>query len=440
MTSGAYAPHGLGAFLAKIRAGGTGLGYLTYVDRNQTQYIPGAPLTSVSGLAVDVSGNAYLTGTTYDSNFPTTAGTFQPNPPPPPIACFGTCGALETAFVAKFNPSGTALVWSTYFYSGLVSADIGSIAVDGGGNVWVTGSEPYALPNNRGWANGSAFVAQLNAAGSGVDYSAFYPDSTVGQLIALDSSGGLRVSGSVGLISGIDPYAAPTMEIFALQNGFGSSLTGLISPAEVISIYGPGLGPAAPVIAVPVNGFYPNTLGGVQVTINGIAIPLLYVSQGQINAVVPMGMKANAPAAMRVTNGSSVSPDYAVWIAPSMPQALSTVLNLDGTVNSSKNPAKSNTAVIIYATGWEANFAALADGQVATMAEDACANQCKATAKTESAPTATVLYGGAAPGIVAGVSQFNVEFGPIQSTGAFFFTVSGTAGGSLNLPFIWVAP
>jgi uncharacterized protein (TIGR03437 family) len=261
----------------------------------------------------------------------------------------------------------------------------------------------------------------------------------VGQLVALDSSGVLHVSGSSGFISGIDPNAAPPMQIFAPQNGFGGSLTGLISPAEVISIYGPGIGPAAPVTAAPVNGFYPNTLGGVQVTINGIAMPLLYVSKGQINAVVPMGVTANAAAAIKVINGSSVSPDYAVWIAPSVPQALSTVLNQDGTVNSSKNPAKSNTAVIVYATGWQANFAALADGQVATIAQDACANQCKATAETGSGLTATVLYGGAAPGIVAGVSQFNVELGPVQAAGVPYFTLPGTASGTFTFT-VWVAP
>lgn len=348
--------------------------------------------------------------------------------------------ALGVVFIVKLNPSGTAPVWSTYFYSGLISGLPGSISIDGAGSVWITGSDLSTLPNNRGWASGTDFVAQLSPAGSQVTYSAFYPDGTVGQLIALDSSGVLHTTGSSGFISSIDPNTPPQMQIFAPQNGFGGSLTGLISPAEVISIYGPGIGPAAPVTAAPVNGFYPKTLGGVQVTINGIAMPLLYVSQGQINAVVPMGVNTNAAAAIKVINGSSASPGYAVWIAPSTPRAVSVVLNQDGTVNSSKNPAKSNTAVIVYATGWQANFAALADGQVATTAQDACANQCKVTSGTGSAPAATVLYGGAAPGIVAGVSQLNLEFGPVQTAGAFLFTVSGPASASLPLPFVWVAP
>ena len=93
----------------------------------------------------------------------------------------------------------------------------------------------------------------------------------------------------------------------------------------------------------------------------------------------------------------------------------------------------------ILCHGVAANFAALSDGQVATIALDACANQCKAISGTGSAPAATVLYGGAAPGIVAGVSQFNIEFGPVQTAGTFFYTVSGPAG-SFYMPGVWVAP
>jgi uncharacterized protein (TIGR03437 family) len=168
-------------------------------------------------------------------------------------------------------------------------------------------------------------------------------------------------------------------------------------------------------------------------------MPLLYVSLNQINVVAPMSATPNAPATVRVINGSPNSLDYAVWVAPSAPHALATVLNLDGTVNSPKNPAKSNTAVIVYGTGWQANFPSLADGQVATTAQDACANQCKATSMDPSAPTASVLYGGAAPGIVAGVSQFNVGLGQVKAAGGFVFTVSGAPSGALDV-IISVAP
>jgi uncharacterized protein (TIGR03437 family) len=62
----------------------------------------------------------------------------------------------------------------------------------------------------------------------------------------------------------------------------------LVLFTSTLAIYGPGIGPAAAVNAAPVNGFYPSTLSGVQVTVNGTNMPLLYVSASQISAVVPM--------------------------------------------------------------------------------------------------------------------------------------------------------
>jgi uncharacterized protein (TIGR03437 family) len=85
------------------------------------------------------------------------------------------------------------------------------------------------------------------------------------------------------------------------------------------------------------------------------------------------------------------------------------------------NPAKVGSIVTFYATGWQSSFAPLADGQVATGAADVCAGTCKASGATPPAPfvsthllAATVLYGGAAPGTVAGVTQFNVQLGAIS--------------------------
>ena len=76
------------------------------------------------------------------------------------------------------------------------------------------------------------------------------------------------------------------------QNAFGGNGTARVSPAEVVAIYGPGIGPATAVSATPTNGFYPTTLGGVEVSVNGTNIPLLYVSANQINAVIPNGSES----------------------------------------------------------------------------------------------------------------------------------------------------
>jgi len=415
-TAGALSPTGVGAFVAKIAAGGTGLAYLTYVDSGETNVNPLTdPTTNVYAIAVDASGNAYLAGWTTDPKFPVTPGSFQPTSSP------AHPGDFSDAFLLKLNPSGSAVVWGTYLNGG---GDIAqSIALDTSGNVWSTGSTVNSFPNANGWTTGGDFLIALNSTGSKSIYSALYPSGTVAQSVAVDPFGLVHVAGLNGFVSAISPTTSPTMKIFDFQNAFGGSATAIISPAEVISIYGPGIGPATPATAAPTNGFYPTTLSGVQVAINGVNIPLLYVSANQINAIVPMDVAPNSAATVHIVSGNTVSPPYPVRIVYSAPQALPTVLNQDGTVNSQTNPAKSNSIVTFYATGWQANFSpALADGQVATTALDVC----QATLRTQAcqaapppgvyAPPATVLYGGAAPGIVAGVTQFNVQIGPVPGS------------------------
>jgi uncharacterized protein (TIGR03437 family) len=438
-------PQGIGAFVAKVNAGGTGLGYLTYIGSGNVGGPPfGSPDNVVDAIAVDATGNAYLTGTTLDPNFPASPGSYQP------MAQFPN---QSNGFIAKLNPTGSAMVWATYF--GEAPQSPSSIALDAAGDVWITGTTPTTtFPNANGWTTGPEYLAELNAAGSKLNYSALYPTGTIAQSVALDPSGVVHTAGSAGFISAIAPTVAPAVKIFALQNAsLVGAVTARVSPAEVIAIYGPGIGPATPVSATPSKGFYPTTLGGVEVSINGVNIPLLYVSVNQINAVVPMALSINAAATIQVTNGTAVSPPYPAWIVASSPEAFAPVLNQDGTVNSQSNPAPGGSVVWFYATGWQSNFAPFADGQVATGAQDTCLGTCTASASTGVVGIpfggpfvtlpATALYGGAAPGIVAGVTQFNVQLGtfttpPSTATSAYKVTV-GTSGNFVSQT-VWITP
>jgi uncharacterized protein (TIGR03437 family) len=427
-TKGVLSSKGVGAFIAKVNAAGSGLSYLTYIDSAESPNtnFPSAANT-LNAIAVDAAGNAYLAGSTCDSSFPTTSGSLQPvyTGGGPPNIC------SPDGFLAKLKPDASAMVWATYL--GGIDTSVESIAIDAFGNVWATGSDELItisavivgapavsddasstpLPNTNGWSTGPEFVAGVNAAGSKLTYSALYPAGTVAQSVALDPAGLVHVAGANGFVSVISPYAGAPMGIFGFENAAGGEMTAHLSPAEVISIFGPGIGPATAVTAVPSGGFYPKALGGVEVSIGGAAMPLLYVSANQINAVVPMEVPSGAAATVHVTNGATTSADYPVWVAAAEPQAFPATLNQDGTLNSSSNPARSGSIVTFYATGWQSGFAPLADGEVATAAQDSCGGNCSAASYgVMSAPT--VLYGGAAPGIVAGVTQFNLRLGTIQ--------------------------
>jgi uncharacterized protein (TIGR03437 family) len=393
-TPGVLGPTGFSTgFLAKVNAGTTGLSYLTYLPGN------------VFTMAVDAVGNAYIPG-------------------------------FRQTSLTKINSSATAIVWN-----GNLGGPAQSLAVDANGNAWAVGSASSTFLNTNGWTTGPEFLAGLNAAGSKLTYSALYPSGTVAQSVAVDPSGFVHVAGLSGFVSVIAPNTAPSMKIFGFQNAAGGSVTARISPAEVISIYGPGIGASTPATAAPSGGFYPKTLAGVQVTINGMNMPLLYVSANQINAVVPMELAPRAAATVRVINGSAVSPDYPVWIDASAPQAFPTVLNQDGTINSQTNPAKSGSTITFYGTGWQSSFSPLADGQVATAAQDACMGACYLEANSFFIiSTVDVLYAGTAPGIVAGVSQFNIRFGDITG-GSGQNTVNLLVGGPASLILtVWAAP
>jgi hypothetical protein len=204
-TNKAAANEGSDAFVAKLNPAGTALVYSTYLGGSGAQSQPG---DSASGLAVDSSGNAYLTGSAYSTDFPVTAGAFQTT---------NHTAAKDNAFVTKVNPTGTALVYSTYLGgSGTqFGGDTGNaIAVDTAGNVYVAG-QTYSIDfpvtqgafqtTNHAAANVSAnaFVTKLNPAGTALVYSTYlggsgvkveYPGD-VGNAIAVDAAGDAYVAG-----------------------------------------------------------------------------------------------------------------------------------------------------------------------------------------------------------------------------------------------------
>jgi hypothetical protein len=181
-------PGGTDAFVAKLSPAGDALIYSTYLG--------GGAQDMARAIAVDSEGSAYLTGFTFANNFPTTPGAFQPSKPTP--CCFTT----QDAFVAKLSPAGNSLVYSSY----LGGADLDSgnaIAVDTGGNAYVTGTTfagnfPTAnavQPTIGGFQD--VFVTKVSPTGSSLLYSTFLGGTGTdsGTSIAADASGSAYVTG-----------------------------------------------------------------------------------------------------------------------------------------------------------------------------------------------------------------------------------------------------
>ncbi|HKQ73839.1 MAG TPA: SBBP repeat-containing protein [Blastocatellia bacterium] len=176
----------LDAFVAKFNASGSLIIYSSYL---------GGSFGEVGrGIAVDLAGNAFITGTTFSDNFTTTSGAFQT-----------TNRGQGDAFVTRVNAAGTALVYSSFLGGG--GADEGAgIDIDDAGNAYIVGNTASAdfrtqsplQANNRGQQD--AFVTKVNSTGSALVYSTYLGGqrSDVGNSIAVDNTGAVYITGSTG--------------------------------------------------------------------------------------------------------------------------------------------------------------------------------------------------------------------------------------------------
>jgi hypothetical protein len=184
------------------------------------------------GIALDSSGNAYVTGATTSTNFPTMN----------PLQSSNAGG--HDAFVAQLNPSGSALVYSTYLGGSGDDEGFG-ITVDSSGSVYVTGwtsstDFPTMKPLQPGFGGAEdAFVSELSPTGSALVYSTYLGGSgnDYGYGIAVDSSGDAYVIGTTDSTN--FPTMNPLQPVFGgIEDAFVSEL----SPTGSALVYSTYLG------------------------------------------------------------------------------------------------------------------------------------------------------------------------------------------------------
>jgi hypothetical protein len=214
------------AFVAKLNSTATQVLYLIYLG--------GSGNDSANSVAVDSSGNAYVTGVTASSNFPVTRG-----------ALTQTEAGLEDAFVAKLNSKGQ-LQYSTYL--GGSTSDYGlSIAVDGTGAVYVAGQTTSSnFPITTGafettYQGGvsDCFVSKLNSAGSALVYSTLVGGSGLDLCsgIAVDATDQAYVTGTT-----YSPNFPLQGAIETSLAGSASAFVAKINPSGTALVYSSYLG------------------------------------------------------------------------------------------------------------------------------------------------------------------------------------------------------
>jgi centrosomal CEP192-like protein/beta-propeller repeat-containing protein len=215
--------NGRDVVITKINADGTSVLYTSYLGGTLDEWAP--------AIAVDSTGNAYVTGSTQSTDFPT-KNTIQ-----------STNHGYYDAFVTKISPDGSKLVYSTYI-GGSVGDFGASIAVDKAGNAYVagvTGSSDFPLANalqTSASGQGDAFVAKINPTGSGFVYSTYLTGSNgaYASAVAADSKGNAYVTG------GTESADFPTSHALQPYHGGRDAFLSKINPGGSAFVYSTFLG------------------------------------------------------------------------------------------------------------------------------------------------------------------------------------------------------
>ncbi len=303
------------AFVAKLKGDGSALVYSTYLGGSSDDW----------GLAIalDASGNAYLTGFTWSDDFPVTSGAFQ--------GFLG--GGNSDAFATKLNATGSALAYSTYL--GASADDQGNgIAVDALGNAYVTGntrSMNFPITSDAfqtaSAGHDDAFLTILDPTGTAVIYSTYIGGQSgsgddQGSAVALDSSGNVYVTGTTGStdlamlaplqatysgnrdaflvrIAASNPaLSPPNLQAGGIVNAASFNGTA-VAPGSIASVFGTKLATSSSfAVQVPL----PTALGGARLRFNNtVAVPKFFASPTQINFQVPWELAGQAQASLTAT-------------------------------------------------------------------------------------------------------------------------------------------
>ncbi|MGH8247366.1 MAG: SBBP repeat-containing protein, partial [Gammaproteobacteria bacterium] len=323
------------AYVAKLNAAGSALVYSTYLG--------GSGADQANSIAVDSSGNAYVTGNTSSNDFPRLN------------AVQAAYGGSTDAFITKLNAAGSALVYSTY----LGGTDIDSctgIAIDAAGNAAVGGNTvsgnfptANAVQSRHGGGLRDAVIAKLNAAGTALVYSTYFggTNSDVIFDLAMDAMGTVyatgnaesrdfpvsagafqRVYGGFGGIEGdafllkisdAAPLPAPSVNPGGVVGG--ASFAPALSAGGIASLFG---GNFSSEISVAGTLPLPTTLAGATVRINNIPAPLFFVSPTQINFQIPWELQDQADASLIVTTSGGTSSPERITLGATAPGMFST--------------------------------------------------------------------------------------------------------------------
>ncbi|HEY1218630.1 MAG: hypothetical protein ABSE42_19745 [Bryobacteraceae bacterium] len=357
-------------FVTRLNAQGTGLVWSTLLGEGGNISLP-----SLGGMALDSGGNVVVAGITLDPSFPISSGAIQAQFAAPQAGAYSP----GNGFVAKLDSTGVKLLFSTFYGVTQSQSAPPALRLDAQGDIWIAESlaDPSSVvlhPNSL--VLGSALIAELAPDGSSVLFSELLPDGVAGQDLVLNPDGSLtvigppRVAGFGPISNGFAlrlPRGTPTgVSILGVADSAANAVTVTVAPGEYVSIYGTGLGPATGIgMQIDSNGRVASSLGGTQVSIDGVFAPLIYAAQNQINMLVPYEIAGSTQVNMTITTDAGMSQILPLHVVAAQPNIFA-VLNSDGSLNSPSNPASPGATVSMLVSGAGALNPSLPDGTIAT--------------------------------------------------------------------------
>jgi uncharacterized protein (TIGR03437 family) len=382
-----------------------------------------ASLFSPTGVAVDSAGNLYIADTGNSRVRKVSNGVITT------VAGNGGYGFsgdnVPAASAQLFNPEGVAVDSAGNLYIA-DSRDNRIRKVSNGVITTVAGNGTYGFSGD----NGPATSSQLSS-----------PTS-----VALDSAGNLYIADRDNSRIRILTPAAVTPQtptITSMVNA-ASYNSGPVSPGEMVTLLGTGIGPATAAYATmdPATGKLATTIGGVQVLFGGVAAPMIYASSTQVSAVVPYEMAAFANPSVRIEYLGETSNADQVTLAATAPGLFAqnasgggpgAILNQDNSLNGPGHAAAKGSIVQVYLTGEGQTSPAGVTGAITTATlppPQVTPEPMQLIQVSIGGQQALWTYIGEAPGMVAGVMQLNVQIPAAAPSGALSIQVS--IGGNMS--------
>jgi uncharacterized protein (TIGR03437 family) len=349
-----------------------------------------------------------------------------------------TNGTLSTTSSSQVPISGS-------FFAGIaISADGGK---SGTGLMWLTTGDDTQteVPGtlhvlDAGNLSNELWNSQMNADRDGLGRFAKFVAPTVanGRAYVPTFSNALVI---YGLLNGQQPVSAP--QVTGVTNG-ASFVGGAVAPGEVVAIFGVNLGVGVTTLTQldqNANGNVSTNLAGTQVLVNGTPAPLLYVSSTQVGAITPFELSGSTAQFQVVYNGHA-SASISVPVAAAAPGLFSSdgngggigVINPDGNASNFDDITTAGSIVTFYATGVGQTMPASVDGSITN--GPVFPTPALPVTVLIGGQSAKVLYAGAAPGLVAGMLQVNVQVP--DSVLGYNLQLTIQVGDTISPNFLWL--